>query len=311
MLKPNAAVFVPGSKSKPVTTTTRLANDGTDTPTNIIDELCKNLVDSAFITPHPSVNKRISAANSRINKMSRNQLTTSLSYLELSTKGTKEVLKQRLKSYSKNKHLEEFQPEKREKTGYVDYYVVIDFEATCEPVNPLGYLHEIIEFPAVIIDAKTDEIVSEFHEYCRPVVNPYLTDFCKELTGITQTQVDCASSFPTILKKFDDWIKDAIPSGTFCVVTDGPWDMNRCLKNQCLNLRIDIPHYFHRWVNVRKHFLHYYNIPNTNLEMMLKYLGLEFEGRQHSGIDDSRNIARILIRLKKDGADVVINESFR
>ena len=33
----------------------------------------------------------------------------------------------------------------------VDYFVVIDFEATCEERNPPGYPHEIIEFPAVLV----------------------------------------------------------------------------------------------------------------------------------------------------------------
>lgn len=33
---------------------------------------------------------------------------------------------------------------------------------------------------------------------------------------------------------------------------------------------------------------------------MLTYLGLEFEGREHSGIDDAKNIARIVRHLSLD-----------
>ena len=44
---------------------------------------------------------------------------------------------------------------------------------------------------------------------------------------------------------------------------------------------------------------------------MLQHLGLKFEGRPHSGIDDARNITRILIELIKDGADATINDTFR
>lgn len=90
-----------------------------------------------------------------------------------------------------------------------------------------------------------------------------------------------------------------------------PWDIDRFLKQQCKRLNIQIPHYFHRWVNVRKHFYNYYKIKQVNVELMLQHLGMEFEGRPHCGIDDSRNIARILIQLKKDGADMCINETFR
>lgn len=44
--------------------------------------------------------------------------------------------------------------------AYFDYICVVDFEATCEENNPPDYLHEIIEFPMVLIDTHTLEIVS-------------------------------------------------------------------------------------------------------------------------------------------------------
>ena len=61
-----------------------------------------------------------------------------------------------------------------------DYYVVIDFEATTRQIA------EIIEFPALLIDARTLEYVSQFHSYVRPVIYRYLDKRCKRLTGITQ-----------------------------------------------------------------------------------------------------------------------------
>jgi 3'-5' exoribonuclease 1 len=41
---------------------------------------------------------------------------------------------------------------------------------------------------------------------------------------------------------------------------------------------------------------------------MLELQGMRFEGRLHSGIDDSRNIARIAIKMARDGATLYINE---
>lgn len=41
----------------------------------------------------------------------------------------------------------------------VRFYCVIDFEATCEKNDPKDYVHEIIEFPAVLLDADTLEKV--------------------------------------------------------------------------------------------------------------------------------------------------------
>lgn len=42
----------------------------------------------------------------------------------------------------------------------LDYLCVLDFEATCEEVNPDDYLHEIIEFPVLLLNLKTLQIVS-------------------------------------------------------------------------------------------------------------------------------------------------------
>lgn len=74
-------------------------------------------------------------------------------------RGTKEVLQKRLKAYTKKQHLAESSIKSKSIERYVDYYVVIDFEGTCEEVNPPGYLHEIIEFPAVLLKADTLEMV--------------------------------------------------------------------------------------------------------------------------------------------------------
>ena len=41
---------------------------------------------------------------------------------------------------------------------------------------------------------------------------------------------------------------------------------------------------------------------------MLSNLGLEHEGRLHSGEDDARNLARIVMRLIQDGAKLQFNE---
>ena len=49
-----------------------------------------------------------------------------------------------------------------------------------------NYPHEIIEFPAVLVDLTTGERVATFHSFVRPRINPILSDFCKKLTGISQ-----------------------------------------------------------------------------------------------------------------------------
>lgn len=45
--------------------------------------------------------------------------------------------------------------------SYYDYICVVDFEATCEEGNPPEFIHEIIEFPIVLLNTRTLEIVSD------------------------------------------------------------------------------------------------------------------------------------------------------
>lgn len=46
----------------------------------------------------------------------------------------------------------------------------------------------MIEFPTVLMDAGSLEVLDEFRAYVRPVQNPTLTPFCTALTGIQQVR---------------------------------------------------------------------------------------------------------------------------
>ena len=49
-----------------------------------------------------------------------------------------------------------------------------------------SFLYFAVEFPAVLLNTSTGEVESEFHTYVQPQEHPILSDFCTELTGITQ-----------------------------------------------------------------------------------------------------------------------------
>jgi 3'-5' exoribonuclease 1 len=54
-----------------------------------------------------------------------------------------------------------------------------------------------------------------------------------------------------------------------------------------------------------------YKVPRCGIIKMLDYLGLEFEGKQHCGLDDAGNIAKILMKLIIDGHKLKLNERIR
>lgn len=185
----------------------------------------------------------------------------------------------------------------------VDVLLIIDFEATCDK-HAHDWPNEIIEFPVVALDARTAKVVGEFHSFVRPVINPRLTAFCTELTGIQQAQVDAAPPLQTVVDAFASW-----HAATFeCqgirtrVATDGPWDMRDFMYRQAVvRDGVVFPPLFYKWVNLRKEYATFFRIKPLGVGQMLTRLGLDFEGRQHSGIDDARNIARIAAALIRKG----------
>ena len=47
-------------------------------------------------------------------------------------------------------------------------------------------LSVLVEFPAVLLNTSTGAVESEFHTYVQPQEHPILSEFCTELTGISQ-----------------------------------------------------------------------------------------------------------------------------
>ncbi|KAJ3360786.1 hypothetical protein GGF32_008057 [Allomyces javanicus] len=90
------------------------------------------------------------------------------------------------------------------------------------------------------------------------------------------------------------------PDGvTVTVVTDGPWDVRDFLRKSLTIHALPRPWYLRRFLDTRK-FIHRTLHPTTSLSLtgQLHLFGLGgFAGREHSGLDDSRNIARIVAHL--------------
>jgi len=250
--------------------------------------------------------------------MSYTQLKERLTQLGMDSRGFKDVLKKRLKTFYKKQSLVQARVPTQSKDAEqnkneLDFLVVIDFEATCEEKNYPDYPHEIIEFPAVIIDTNTMQIVDTYHSYVRPKSKPALTKFCKTLTGIDQETVDGSPDFIHVLQSFEDWLieKKYFTKYRSTVVTDGPWDMCRFMVSQCKLSRVQIPTFAKKWCNIRKVFGNFYGTRRLRLMEMLFHLGLSFEGKPHSGLDDAKNISAVALRLLHDGANLSANEKLQ
>lgn len=170
---------------------------------------------------HP-IYKKFARVNGEINQMDVEQLGKQLRQMGLETDGSEASCKTRIKHFFRDEVNDKIQL--KPKAYAYDVICVVDFEATCEKENETKDVQEIIEFPAFIVDVHKRTIVSTFHQYVKPQVNPKLSKFCTELTGITQSVVNGAETFETVLNRFEDWFYSfLIDNGhkSFAIATDG------------------------------------------------------------------------------------------
>jgi len=80
---------------------------------------------------------------------------------------------------------------------------------------------------------------------------------------------------------------------------------------QCGHSGVDYPEWADNWIDVRKLFSNWFAVRRCGIQMMLEYMGLQFEGNQHCGLDDSRNIARILLQLVNNGCKIKTNSRIK
>jgi 3'-5' exoribonuclease 1 len=172
-----------------------------------------------------------------------------------------------------------------------DYYLVLDLEATCcdQETFPRHEM-EMIEIGAVMIEGQSLKKIDEFQTFVKPVRHPILTPFCRSLTSITQAQVDQAPEYVAAIALFQQWLSD-YPNGVF-----GPWgdfDRNQFKKDSKFH-RIPYPiPYPH--INLKKRFSKTQALSKRcAMPEALQMAGFSIEGTYHRGIDDARNIAKLL-----------------
>ena len=168
-------------------------------------------------------------------------------------------------------------------------YIIVDLEATCWEYRAEGQ-NEIIEIGAVKVNDNR-EIVDEFDQFVKPIKNPILSDFCKELTSIEQNQIVDAPYYYEAVKLFRDWIGDQ----PYFLCSWGFYDLKQfesdcrlhSLDEEWLQNHISLKHQYAEIKNLRR---------AIGMKNALKQEGMPLEGIHHRGIDDARNITSIFLK---------------
>ena len=152
---------------------------------------------------------------------------------------------------------------------------------------------EIIEIGALMQDTKTFEVHGEFQSFIKPVRHRALTDFCKQLTTISQAQVDSAPQFLAAMKSVTDWLAD-FEDYVFC--SWGNYDRNQI--NQDCEFHNTTSPFGEEHINIKKEVAETLGVKKQmGISGALKRLHMDFVGTPHRGIDDVRNIARIVQKV--------------
>jgi 3'-5' exoribonuclease 1 len=171
-------------------------------------------------------------------------------------------------------------------------YIIYDLEATCWDKNAPEMESEIIEIGAYRIN-EFGEVRGKFSRFVRPVINPTLSNFCRELTTIDQVDVNRADQFPDVIEEFQEWAK--IWDEEYFLCSWGSFDKKMFIKD-CKLHRLE-----HEWaephINLKDQYKQLNRLEGPiGLQRALRRENLPFTGTPHRGISDAENLTRIFLR---------------
>lgn len=171
-----------------------------------------------------------------------------------------------------------------------DKIIVVDIEATCWNVEPPpdGQLNEIIEIGMCMYDVENDDITDKRSIFVKPVAS-VVSEFCTQLTTITQEQVDehgidFAEACDILVQEYN--------TRKILWTSWGSYD-HKMFRKQCRRMGVSYP-FGDKHMNLKKAFADYHHGNRMGMTRALNKAELELVGTHHRGDDDAWNIARLM-----------------
>lgn len=184
-----------------------------------------------------------------------------------------------------------------------DKLLVVDIEASCwRGSPPPGQQNEIIEVGLCLLELADLMPKAKRSVLVKPTRSK-ISDFCTELTTLTQEQVDSGVNFAEACRIIEQ--EYAAKQLLWC--SWGNYDLNM-FKAQCESFAVPYP-FSKRHVNIKKVFAkHVNNRKQMGMARALKAVNLPLEGTHHRGGDDAWNIARLTAYLLKEHGRPVLDK---
>ena len=177
------------------------------------------------------------------------------------------------------------------------HWLVIDLEATTDDGGwPLEEM-EVIEIGASVV-TRTGREVGHFQRFIRPQRRPLLTPFCRQLTRITQANIDAGAPMVQVWEQFERWLGQHLPRLEGWA-SWGDYDRKQLeqewRQNQLDSALLQLPH-----MNLKQQFAQARQLKRPlGLNSALQLAGMQFNGQQHRALEDARNTARLLPLILK------------
>ncbi len=169
--------------------------------------------------------------------------------------------------------------------------LVVDLEATCSEDMTAGWDMETAEIGAVWVGGN-GTVLDHFQSFVRPVVNPQLTAFFTDLTGISQSDVDGAPSFTVAAEQLRQFVERyQMPGSSW--LSWGAWDARQLVRESALYgiaEPIALPHQ-----NGKRLFAKTQRIgKEVGMAKACELAGQAIHGTHHRALDDAMSIALLL-----------------
>ncbi|MGO1297699.1 MAG: exonuclease domain-containing protein [Vibrio sp.] len=169
--------------------------------------------------------------------------------------------------------------------------VCFDLEMCCWNENGVGRTGEIIEIGLAEVDLKLGQIVKRAQYYVKPEQDE-ISKFCVELTGITPRTIEKQG------RPLGEVLQSMIKNYGGNKKIYAAWGRDDdILREECRKKGLDMP--FKEFINLAT----LYRIQHRMKEKRIGHrdaqlaLGIDWEGRQHSGYVDAYNLAKVALAI--------------
>ncbi|WP_280302808.1 3'-5' exonuclease [Nocardia abscessus] len=178
--------------------------------------------------------------------------------------------------------------------GFSGLLNVVDVEATCWAGKvPAGAVSEIIEIGLTVVDLDAGQRIGKHRILVRPARST-VSEFCTELTGLTQAEVDTGMEFVDACRL----LAREHSAGLRPWASWGDYDRKQ-FERQCAATGAEYP-FGRRHTNAKQLFSEAYGLNRRQgMDGALHIAGLPLEGRHHCGADDAWNIAGLILNIRE------------